>query len=53
MRIASLVLIGLVAIEHVWFFVLEVFLWTTPTGLETFKTTQQFADQSIELGQRH
>jgi putative membrane protein len=34
---ASQVLTGLVAFLHVYFLVLEMFLWTTPFGAKTFK----------------
>ncbi|MFN0253465.1 MAG: DUF1304 domain-containing protein [Kofleriaceae bacterium] len=34
---ASHVLTGLVAFLHVWFLVLEMFLWATPFGAKTFK----------------
>src|SRR5688572_33178240 len=37
MVVASHVLTGLVAALHVWFLVLEMFLWTTPFGQKTFK----------------
>lgn len=44
MRIASLILLAVVAIEHVWFLILEMFLFRKPTGLETFHMSQQTAD---------
>jgi putative membrane protein len=47
-QIAS-VLIALVAAEHVWFLVLEMFLWTTPTGLRTFRMTPEVAAASATL----
>jgi putative membrane protein len=34
---ASHVLTGLVAFLHVWFLILEMFLWATPFGAKTFK----------------
>ena len=37
MVLASQVLTGLVAALHVYFLVLEMFLWTTPFGQKTFK----------------
>ena len=36
-------LTGIVALEHFWFLVLEVFLWTKPAGRRTFGTTADFA----------
>jgi putative membrane protein len=38
-----------VTIEHVWFLVLEMFLWTRPLGLKTFRNTPEFARQSAAL----
>lgn len=49
MRILSQILIGLVALAHVWFLVLEMFLWTGPIGLKTFAMTQDFATASAVL----
>jgi putative membrane protein len=42
-------LVALVAIEHLGFLVLEMFLWTTPTGMQVFGTTPDFAGQSAAL----
>lgn len=39
----------LVALEHFWFLVLEVFLWTRPIGLRTFGLTPEFAAQTAPL----
>src|SRR5204863_8524795 len=41
MATASLVLTGLVAVLHFYFLVLEMFLWTTPYGLKTFRRTAE------------
>jgi putative membrane protein len=35
------VMVGLVAALHVYFLVLEMFLWTTPIGQKTFKRTAE------------
>lgn len=43
------VLIGLVALLHLYFLVLEMFLWTTPTGRRVFSTTAEFAQASRTL----
>ncbi|KAM3552263.1 hypothetical protein MY1884_007291 [Beauveria asiatica] len=40
---------GLVAAEHVYILVLEMFLWTTPRGLRTFKLDREFAEKSKVL----
>jgi len=42
-------LVVLVALEHVWFLVLEMFLWTKPTGLRTFANTPEKAEDSAIL----
>jgi len=39
MGLASQVLVGFVAVMHVYFLVLEMFLWATPFGQKTFKRT--------------
>jgi len=39
MTVASHVLTGLVAVLHLYFLVLEMFLWTGPVGQKTFKRT--------------
>ncbi|SFS07470.1 putative membrane protein [Dyella sp. OK004] len=46
--IASLV-IALVALLHLWFLVLEMFLWDKPAGRRAFGTTAEFAAQSKVL----
>jgi putative membrane protein len=45
------VLVALVALAHVWFLVLESFLWTTPFGLKLFKMTAEQAAFSAPLAQ--
>jgi putative membrane protein len=42
-------LVVLVALEHVWFLVLEMFLWTGPIGLRTFRNAPEVARQSAAL----
>lgn len=37
-------LVILVAILHVWFFVLETFLWKKPIGLKIFRNTPEKAE---------
>ena len=43
---ASHVLTGLVAFFHVYFLVLEMFLWTTPFGQKTFRRTAQQQEET-------
>ncbi|HEX9852801.1 MAG TPA: DUF1304 domain-containing protein [Woeseiaceae bacterium] len=42
-------LIAVVALEHLAFLVLEMFLWTTPIGMRIFALTPEFAQQSAAL----
>ncbi len=47
-RLASVFTI-IVAIEHLYFMVLEMFLWTAPIGLRTFGNTPEVAASSAVL----
>jgi putative membrane protein len=38
------VLVGLVALLHLYFLVLEMFLWTKPLGLKVFRNTPEKAE---------
>lgn len=49
MMILSTILVALVAIEHVYILVLEMFLWTTPRALKAFGTTKQLAQDTKPL----
>jgi len=49
MKTAAAALVTLVAALHVYFLVLEMFLWQTPTGMKTFGTTPEFAASSAVL----
>src|SRR5882757_7322801 len=42
-------LVALVAALHVYFLVLEMFLWTRPLGLKTFRNTIEKATESAVL----
>src|SRR5258708_12988528 len=44
MVIISKILVALVALEHVYILVLEMFLWTKPQGLKSFNNTQEAAN---------
>jgi putative membrane protein len=48
-RIAATAVIVLVAALHVYFLVLEMFLWRSPFGRRTFGTTAEFAESSAVL----
>ena len=41
--------VALVALLHVYFLVLEMFLWDKPSGLRTFGLTPEFASASKSL----
>ena len=49
MKRAASVLVALVAIEHIYILVLEMFLWTKPPGLRAFGLTPEFAEQTAVL----
>lgn len=49
MNLLLTAIVLLVAAEHLWFLVLEMFLWTKPLGLKTFHNTAEFARQSAAL----
>jgi putative membrane protein len=47
--IAATVLVALVAVEHIWFAILEMVLWTKPLGLKTFQRTEAQQKESAVL----
>jgi len=47
-RIAN-ALVAIVALEHIYILVLEMFLWTKPAGLRAFGLTPEFAEQTAVL----
>lgn len=47
--IAAGVMVTIVAALHVYFLVLEMFLWRRPFGLRTFRMTKEAADSSAVL----
>jgi putative membrane protein len=49
MDVLAVVLVALVAALHLYFLVLEMFLWTTPTGRGVFGTDPEFAEASKAL----
>jgi putative membrane protein len=46
---AANILVGLVALLHVYFLVLEMFFWDKPRGMRVFRTTPEFAAASKSL----
>jgi putative membrane protein len=49
MLIAADIVIVLVTLLHLWFLVLEMVLWTRPSGRRAFGTTEEFARQTKVL----
>ena len=49
MMILENILIGIIAILHIGFLVLEMFLWTKPFGLKTFNMTRETAEPAATL----
>ncbi len=49
MEYVAIILVLLVAIEHVYILVLEMFLWTTPRALRVFGITHEFAESTKSL----
>jgi len=50
MTIAITFLVALVALEHFYFLILEMFLWTKPRGIKTFGLkSKEFAEETKVL----
>jgi putative membrane protein len=49
MGVVAVTLVALVAIEHVYILILEMFLWRGPRGRATFGLTPEFAEASAAL----
>lgn len=49
MNLAANILIGFVALLHIGFLVLEMFLWDHPYGRKTFKMTPEYSKASATL----
>ncbi len=50
MKLIANILIILIAIEHIYFLVLEMFLWTKPKGIKTFGLkSKEFAEETKVL----
>ena len=49
MKKAAAALVAIVAIEHIYILILEMFLWTKPAGLRSFGLTPEFAEQTAVL----
>ncbi|HEX5091230.1 MAG TPA: DUF1304 domain-containing protein [Burkholderiales bacterium] len=49
MQVLADVLVALVALLHLWFLVLEMFLWTKPAGLRVFRNSPEKAEATRVL----
>jgi putative membrane protein len=49
MTLIANVLTGIVALLHIGFLILEMFLWTKPLGRKTFRMTEEYAKASASL----
>jgi len=49
MKLLADILVALIAVLHVWILVLEMFLWTKPLGLKTFRQSREVAEASRVL----
>jgi putative membrane protein len=49
MHVVANVLVGIVAVLHIYALVLEMFLWTKPFGRRTFGLTKELAEGSKAL----
>jgi putative membrane protein len=49
MALAANILVAIVALEHLYFLVLEMFLWATPFGMRALGLTPEFAEASRAL----
>ncbi len=49
MSLIANILVAVVAALHVWFLILEMFLWTQPLGLKTFNQSLEKAKDSAVL----
>jgi putative membrane protein len=49
MQLIANILVVLVALEHAYILVLEMFLWRTPRAMRIFNTTPEFAQASVAL----
>ncbi len=49
MSIVAGILVGLVALIHIYILIMEMFLWTTPRTRKAFNITAEFAEQTRAL----
>ncbi|CAM4367117.1 putative membrane protein [Paenibacillus endophyticus] len=49
MVILSIIFVAIVAVEHIYILLLEMFLWNTPRARKSFGTTREFAESTKSL----
>jgi putative membrane protein len=49
MNTITIIAISIVAVLHVLFLILEMFMWNTPFGRRTFGLSKEYAEQSAPL----
>lgn len=49
MKIIGMIFVGLVAVLHIYFLILEMFMWTKPLGLKVFAQSLDKAQASAVL----
>jgi putative membrane protein len=49
MAVLSMIFVAVVAIEHIYILLLEMFLWNTPRARKAFGTTKEFAESTKSL----
>ncbi len=49
MDVIAKILVGLVALEHIYILYMEMFTWTTPRVRKSFGTTEAFAQETKTL----
>ena len=50
MNTIQIILVGLVALLHFYFMILEMFYWTKPKGQKAFGLSPEFAEETKVLG---
>ncbi|KRE94901.1 hypothetical protein ASG89_31925 [Paenibacillus sp. Soil766] len=49
MALIAMIMVGLVALEHLYILILEMFLWTTPRAMKSFGMTKENAQITKSL----
>jgi len=50
-KVLAKILTGFVALEHIWFLIVEMFLWQHPIGMGMFDLTPEFAAETAFMAQ--